>query len=334
MKPASGKNSTLQKHGPAVVSLCTVLLVVLMLVADHCSTYWKRSSQVAVINPGPVPAEYTEPCAHPGTVVRIDYPARDYLAGANITKPAFVYLPYGYDEASDQEYDVLYFMHGWMMQAQDLYADEFHIKELFDHLIENGDTRPFIAVGLTFDAENRAQSYERSVEELALFHYELRQYAVPYLEKQLSTCADDTSPLGLRRSRSHRAFAGFSMGAVTCWHQFIFNLDFIRSFIPVSADSWIKGSNGGMVRTDATVNELVKAIHRNGLGLKDYFIYAGIGTIDPMYTQMDTQVQEMMKRQEFAAENMVYGIMENGYHNMEEMRVHLYHALPLIYPGQ
>ena len=34
---------------------------------------------------------------------------------------------------------------------------------------------------------------------------------------------------GLQASREHRAFGGFSLGAVTTWYQFIYNLDYIKS---------------------------------------------------------------------------------------------------------
>ena len=67
-----------------------------------------------------MPEEYFAPSDHPGQVVEITYDSRDYTDAAEpaIQKAAYVYLPYGYDEA-DQEtrYDVLYLMHGWTMTA-------------------------------------------------------------------------------------------------------------------------------------------------------------------------------------------------------------------------
>ncbi len=312
----------------------SIFLFVPILLWDRYGTYLKFSSVPQKTETVQVPEQFDDPCIHPGTVIEIDYPAKDYTRNTNVIKPAFVYLPYGYDDSGNTKYDVLYLMHGWMMTAGDFYSDEFHIKTLFDHLIDNGNCRPFIAVSLTFDAENRPQSYERSVEELAIFHYEFAHDVLPYIENQFPTYAEDTSVKGLKRSREHRAFAGFSMGAVTTWHQFIFNLNYVHSFLSMSGDCWIKGNNGGLLHTDATVNELIKAIRRDGWHAGDFLIYAGVGTIDPMYRQVDTQITEMMRRQEFTAENLFYGVKENGYHDMTAAREYFYNALPLIFPAE
>ena len=60
-----------------------------------------------------VPNEYLTSSGQPGTVERLDYESRDFLRdGGNITKTAYVYLPYGYDESGSERYDILYLMHG------------------------------------------------------------------------------------------------------------------------------------------------------------------------------------------------------------------------------
>ena len=315
----------------AAVSAVMLFLLVGLLLWENYGSYWKRTSELRTETTVPVPAEYDQPALHQGTVIKIDYPAKDYLADEEIVKPAYVYLPYGYEES--RSYDVVYMMHGWMMRAQDYLDDSFKIRSLFDHLIEDGVTKPFIAVCLTFDRDNEPQSYERSVDELALFHYELREYAMPYLEERLATYAENTSLKGLRAARDHRAFAGFSMGAVTTWHQFLFNQDLIRGFVPMSADSWIRGANGGRLRPEATVRSLVYAVHDNRMGLDDYFIYAATGKSDPMFVNVDTQIAEMKRRQEFTADNMIYGISETGMHDMAAVREYLYNALPHLFPA-
>ncbi len=333
MKQSLGIQKKKWKRNAVIGVTTAVLIVALFALYDRYGTYFKRSSIPQTEYTAPVPKEYDETCEQTGTVIEIDYPSKDYTADKEITKTAYVYLPYGYDSSGTERYDVLYMVHGWMMRAQDYLQDEFQIRSLFDHMIANGDTKPFIAVCLTFDAENEPQTYERSVEELALFHYELRNDVIPYVEQQLSTYAQGTDLKSLKASREHRAFAGFSMGAVTTWHQFIFNLDLIHSFIPMSGDSWITGQSGGLLRPDQTVNQLIKPIHRGLYRLDDYFIYAGVGALDPMYEQTNSQIQEMMTRQEFSAENLVYGIKEDGYHDMTAVREFLYHALPRIFPA-
>ena len=315
-------------RGAAVVSLIAVCAVVFIALFAQYGSYYKRSSRVKEGITEAVPDSYLTECDHPGTVIRMDYPTKDYLSGREIYKPAFIYLPYGYDETSGEPYDVMYMMHGWMMQAQDYLTDDAHIRDLFDHLIDRGDTKPFIAVCLTFDAQNEPATYEKSVDELANFQEELRNDVIPYIEARLHTYAKNTSIKELRATRDHRIFAGFSMGAVTAWHQFIFNLDIIHKFVIMSGDCWITGQNGGLLRPEKTVSRLVSAIHDRLYHLEDYFLYVGVGDIDPMHDQVDSQVQEMMRRQEFCAENMIYEIKENGYHDMNAVREYLYNALP------
>ena len=133
-----------------------------------------------------VPEEYFAPSDHPGQVVEITYDSRDYTDAAEpaIQKTAYVYLPYGYDEP-DQEtrYDVLYLMHGWTMTAGDFFdTAQSGIVSMLDHMVENGDIPPVIVVCATFDAQNQSQGFSRSVEELSVFHRDLRENLIPYVE--------------------------------------------------------------------------------------------------------------------------------------------------------
>ncbi len=62
-----------------------------------------------------VPSSYKTASDHPGIVTRLDYDSKDYVrGGAAITKTAYVYTPYGYDEKDEEtRYNILYLMHGW-----------------------------------------------------------------------------------------------------------------------------------------------------------------------------------------------------------------------------
>ena len=55
---------------------------------------------------------------------------------------------------------------------------------------------------------------------------------MPCVESRFHTYAEDVTPEAFQASRAHRAFGGFSLGAVTTWYQFIYNLDFIQYFCP------------------------------------------------------------------------------------------------------
>ena len=102
-----------------------------------------------------VPSSYKTASSHPGTVTRLDYDSKDYVGNeAPITKTAYVYTPYGYDENDEEtRYSIVYLMHGWGGHAGE-YFEYSSIKNMFDHLIENGDIPPVIIVSATFYNEN------------------------------------------------------------------------------------------------------------------------------------------------------------------------------------
>ena len=280
---------------------------------------------------GPVPEAYFAPADHPGQVVEIPYDSRDYTDPAEpaIRKTAFVYLPDGYDEADrETRYDILYLMHGWTMTAGDFFdPTQSGIVLMLDHMIENGDIPPVIVVCATFDAENQPQDFSRSVAELSVFHRDLREHLIPAVESRYHTYAEDVTEAGLRASREHRAFGGFSLGAVTTWYQFIYNLDVIRDFLPMSGDCWIMGTYGGRYYPVETVDCLEQVVADGGWDGDDFSIYQGIGTSDPIWDQTDSQIREMLTRDLFTAENLHYAIIQDGRHDVDACERYLYHGL-------
>ena len=285
-----------------------------------------------------VPEEYFAPSGHPGQVVEITYDSRDYTDPAEpaIQKTAYVYLPYGYDETDeDTRYNILYLMHGWTMTAGDFFDPaQSGIVPMLDHMVENGDIPPVIVVCATFDAQNQSQGFSRSVEELSVFHRDLRENLIPYVESRYHTYAQDVTEEGLRASRAHRAFGGFSLGAVTTWYQFIYNLDYIQYFLPMSGNCWIMGTYGGRNYPVETVDYLEQVVADGGWDGNDFCIYQGIGTSDPIWDQTDSQIQEMLTRNLFTAENLHYAIIEGGRHDIDACERYLYHALQSFFGDQ
>ena len=285
-----------------------------------------------------VPEEYFAPSDHPGQVVELTYDSRDYTDAAEpaIQKTAYVYLPYGYDETdSDTRYDILYLMHGWTMTAGDFFdTARSGIVPMLDHMIANGDIPPVIVVCATFDAQNQSQGFSRSVEELSVFHRDLRENLIPFVESRYHTYAQDVTEEGLRASREHRAFGGFSLGAVTTWYQFIYNLDYIKYFVPMSGDCWIMGTYGGRNYPVETVDYLEQVVSDGGWSGDDFYIYQGIGTDDPIWDQTDSQIQEMLTRELFTADNLHYAIIQGGRHDIDACERYLYHALQNFFGDQ
>lgn len=122
----------------------------------------------------PVPSEFFQAATQQGTIELLEYESKDYTRSDRPTtyKPAYVYLPYGYDP--QQQYDIIYLLHGWTGVAQDYFlgrsgngrSSESHqarlngrvvtdvgeansrtiLVNIFDNLIQRGLTKPFIAV--------------------------------------------------------------------------------------------------------------------------------------------------------------------------------------------
>lgn len=192
-----------------------------------------------------VPSSYLSAAAQGGTVREIKYQSKDYAGnGGDITKQAFVYLPYGYDEKdADTRYNILYLMHGWGGHAGE-YFEYANIKNIFDNMIANGDIEPLIVVSATFYHDNSDRDFGSSAVALRVFHNDFENHLMQAVEGQFHTYAKSTSAEDLKASRDHRAFGGFSLGSVTTWLQFCYDYDYIRYFLPMSGSSWYYGTYG------------------------------------------------------------------------------------------
>ncbi|MGM0216854.1 alpha/beta hydrolase [Enterococcus sp. AZ109] len=285
-----------------------------------------------------VPNNYLAPAENQGEVVRINYDTYNYADGGDkmINKPANVYLPYGYDENDNTQYNIFYFMHGWTGNADSFFsAENGATKNILDHLIANGEMVPTIVVAATFDEFNEGADFSRSVEELTVFHQELANELIPAVEGQFHTYAKSTDAAGQQASRDHRAFGGFSLGAVTTWYTFIHNLDAFRYYLPMSGDSWVIQQYGGRNQPMATAEYLQKVAEESPYGLDGFYIYAATGTQDAVFDQVDGQMQAMLELPEtFNEENFVYNWKRNGRHDFEAVNEYLYNALPIFFPNE
>ncbi|KUO77106.1 MAG: hypothetical protein APF81_09980 [Desulfosporosinus sp. BRH_c37] len=294
----------------------------------------KLIEQVAA--PDLVPDDYKKTSDKAGNVVRIEYDTFNYLDGkTRITKPAYVYLPYSYDENdTETRYNIIYLMHGWGGTAEGFLGNR-GVQTLLDNMIAKGDIPPMIAVSPTFDAENKGQDFSLSVRELTVFHNELDAELIPAVEGQFHTYAQTSDSAGLAASREHRAFGGFSLGAVTTWYQFIEHHDSIKYFLPMSGDCWVLGQYGGRYKPKETAEYLAKLVEENGLEADDFLIFGGIGTDDPILEQMDFQMQEMLKMTDvFTAENLIYRIKQGGRHDFVAVEEYIYNALPVFFADE
>lgn len=278
-----------------------------------------------------VPSAYRSRAAKRGIVERLDYPSKDYVRdGSPITKTAYVYLPYGYDDAdTETRYDIVYLMHGWGGYAGE-YFDYPGTKNVFDRLLENGDIPPAIIVSATFYNENSDTGFGGSEAELREFHRDFENHLMPAVEGKYRTYAKDTTPDGLKAAQNHRAFGGFSLGSVTTWLEFCYDYDYIRYFLPMSGACWYYGTYGDF-QTKQNVDFIERLVKDKKLEERGYFIYFTTGTRDAVKRQSELQAEEMLKRSEvFTPDHFVFYQKDGGYHDLDAVQEYLYNGLPVL----
>ena len=279
-----------------------------------------------------VPSSYKTASDHPGTVTRLDYDSKDYVRnGAAITKTAYVYTPYGYDENDEEtRYNIVYLMHGWGGHAGE-YFEYSSTKNLFDHLIENGDIPPVIIVSATFYNENSDTGFSGSIAEFRQFHRDFEENLMPAVEERFHTYAKSTSDEDLKASRDHRAFGGFSLGSVTTWLQFCYDTDYIRYFLPMSGSCWYYGTYGDF-QIEKNVDFIERLVKDNNLNERGYLIYHAVGTQDAVKSQSIDMAEEMLERSDvFTPEHYMFHLKDGGYHDFDAVQEYLYNALPLFF---
>jgi Enterochelin esterase and related enzymes len=235
----------------------------------------------------PVPNEYRMESVKPGTIESLSYKAAN-LNGGTDDKKLNVYLPYGYDASNpNQQYNVLYLMHGGGENENLLFGGPGQSKELkkiLDNMIASGDIEPLIVVTPTFYGGK---------DDVALFHEELINTVVPLVETKYHTYAESGSLNDLKASRAHRAFGGFSMGSVTTWYTFIHALDYFKYYLPLSGDSWIIEQRGGGLQPKETAEYLANVARASGYKPQDYYIFSATGTQDIAYPNLKPQIDAM-----------------------------------------
>ena len=279
-----------------------------------------------------LPSKYWLPNKNAGTVVRVDYETDAY--GSTISKYAYVYLPYGYDE--NKQYDVLYCLHGGGGEIDAYFntsATPAKTKILFDNMIANGDIDPIIAVSPTYYGGSGS-----SVDQVTEFSKkELINDLIPAVEGTYSTYAESTDPEGIKASREHRAYSGFSMGALSTWYTFVYCLDYFYYFIPISGDCWVNGTHnavGGAIM-------LEKVCAESGYGEDDFFIYAVTGDQDIAYSAMQDQMKAMKTNspsfrfvtEDNAEGNICFRVQPKARHDYFYMPLYYYNALPTLWRG-
>ena len=265
-----------------------------------------------------------------GKTVLFTYEAQTQ-EGENYTKRALVYVPYGYDEADpDTRYNVLYLMHGHGGGYTTFFrgAGSFsNMQFVLDAMIEKGRIEPMFIVTPTYAVPGKDEFWGSSN-----FWHELNNHLIPAFESAYNTYAEDVTPEGIRASRTHRAYSGFSMGSVSCWATFENSLDQIAYYMPCCG-----GASFGPDAADAA-QRLADAIAKAGYTKDDFFIYAGCGGEgDVGYKGLTAQIEAMKEIpdtfvycENFRDGNLYYTQCSGG-HSPKAVELIMFAALPTFF---
>lgn len=284
-----------------------------------------------------VPAEYNQESALKGSVVQIDYNTKNYVEGTGEVRKntAYVYLPYGYDETSEQPYNVFYFVHGHGETAISFFHNENGLLcKLFDHMMENGDMAPVLIVSTSYVYGTPVDYYPDADPYCEALPQELVNDLISVIESRYHTYAENTDVAGITASRAHRVIGGFSMGAVTTWYALEHALDCFKYFMPISSDGWALGRFAGMTNPDDTAEHLANAIRNSAFSKNDFYIWACSGTNDVAYDRIWSQVQAMAQLTDvFSVSNLTFHEQDGARHEFHSLAEYLYNALPFIFPA-
>lgn len=235
-----------------------------------------------------IPQGYEKPADKQGTLQKITYDTWESFTydqkSQKLTKGAWVYIPYAYDE--NKKYNVFYLSHGgWSNETTIMGTDKNpnSFKNVIDHAIQDGKIKPLIIVLPTYNntSEEDSGDYSLAIQLTSQFHNELVNDLIPAVESKYSTYAENVTKEGLRDSRDHRGFGGFSMGSVNTWNTFRYCLDYFRYFMPMSGNYTTDGKY---------MADLVK---QQGYESKDFFIFSASGTSDFAYRAFKAQIMAM-----------------------------------------
>ncbi len=280
----------------------------------------------------PIPPEYRTEAAHAGKIERVDYKAGDD------NKFAYVYVPYGYNRFT--KYDVLYLMHGGGDNQGTFFGDAPNgndLKNVVDHLIENGEMAPILIVMPTYVTRRRGGvSIPDAWSAILEFPEELTDSLIPAVEGKYSTYAEATDDAGLTASRTHRAFGGFSMGSAATWLVFQKRMKHFARFIPISGDCWTVERQGGRSKSAETAKALADSVQEQGYASDDFKIVAITGDRDIAEPCMTPMLDAMKRIPETFDDdgddaNVWYFVKKGGWHSVADVKEYLYNLLPVLY---
>ena len=300
----------------------------------------KFNFESTIQNLQPIPDEVRKPNAKQGKIEEFKYMA--HKNGRTFQKHARVYTPYGY-KAKDKKtkYDVLYLMHGGGDKTTSFLTppkDWLPLRNILDNLIAEGKMRPIIVVCPTFYDDDENIGANNMGDAIALtrdFHTELQNDLIPTVEKKYNTYLEGTDSIAVTKSRDHRAYGGFSMGALSTWYQLAYGVNAVKHFLPLSGDIWAYNEKGEKQDAKFAAQWMNSMLEKSPFA-HDFEVYGYTGTKDIAGNPEKATVEALHKyaplfRYATPDANLRFSMKKDGEHFYGHINEYLYYALPLIY---
>lgn len=300
----------------AIIMVPAVLIVAVYGIVWGASTAAADGLTSAQTSIWSVPDKYeATDCPEQGSVEELTYATKAYATdGRTVEKRALVYLPYGY--SAEREYDILYLLHGTGDDEEYWLKTNSYNKDMLDNLIYYGEIEPMIVVTPTWYVEDDCKG---NLDPLTYsFKDELRNDLMPAVEGRYSTYAQSCDDAGFAASRSHRAFAGLSRGAVTTLHSVLNGcLDWFSRF----------GTFSGSRTPVEYFEEYACSEEQKGLSI-DYW-YLASGTFDFALSSQaeDYKAVLAIDSRLKEGENTSFDVFPMRYHSMGNWHLALYNFL-------
>jgi len=279
-----------------------------------------------------LPNKYKLLSSEQGTIEVVHYQAPNRSGGKD-NKKLLVYLPYGYyDEGNDRKYNVLYLMHGGGENENLLFGgpgQNTELKRIIDNMITLGDIDPLIVVTPTFYS---------GVNDAGDFHKELVDVVIPLVETKYRTHLTNGDRDEMKATRNHRAFGGFSMGGLSTWYTFIYALDYVKYFMPLSGDCWIIPTSAGADRARLTAEYLHNVVNAGGYQPTDYYLLCATGDQDVAYGNMLPQINALKQLKDtfiysgdVSKGNFYFMVAKGGTHWWGWVNQYIWNILPDLF---
>ena len=278
---------------------------------------------------GLLPEEYYEPCDERGTT-------ETYLIKGNLDlktpaeKRIDVYLPYGYNP--EQKYDVMFLEGGlgnpfnaltssrWRIYYSESNPKKFSFRDIYDHMIQNGDCEPMIIVGI--DGYSKTKESDRLLDGFEEGAYFLRHDVYPFIIENYSTYAESILEEDIIAARDHFGIGGFSNGGyMTFWGGMKTLLPYMANFMPIS----------GSIRGEAVGNHLAE---HPEYPVRAFFCAAGAEDA-AAYNQTRWDFFEAIWNSGYLEENVnSWFVTQDFGHDWETGVTAVYNGLQVMFPPQ